>query len=453
MEYVKSFNLFGVEGKEIPCIIGKGKPTAATEGAVGCLYMNERNGDLYKCTAVDGGVHTWESITKTLEARVDELTAMRGDGGGMTFDHDATDVEFHIRSNGTYASIAGRLSDAQIDPGYTGAIKVDVPDAFRPFLGEIPIYSDDEKRISLVVKDGEPYNTYFEVYNKTDSLLYIPELYFDEVYALHNVFIPELSDMRVDDFGETHETAGSSVRHQFGILAEKIDEANAYADSKDNEVIDKLCPSFTESGIMVRCEPVEGYPLTVTAEEGATTITQRGKNLINYEDVIPRKNNKISFIKNGILWESGSYYFSFSCTIKAGDMVVFNCEDPSSSMLNAVLWDTVLNKECGKQSKIGEPFTATADANMIHVYKKDSKTEIETPIELTNLQLEYGSAATEYEPYQQPETFGVGEAVPALSGTNVLYADSGEITVTGKSDPVAIINKLTNAIISLGSNL
>ena len=45
--------------------------------------------------------------------------------------------------------------------------------------------------------------------------------------------------------------------------------------------VDKLCPSFTESGAIVTCEPVEGYPMTVTAEEGATTITRCGKNLFD----------------------------------------------------------------------------------------------------------------------------------------------------------------------------
>lgn len=45
------------------------------------------------------------------------------------------------------------------------------------------------------------------------------------------------------------------------------------------------------------------------------------------------------------------------------------------------------------------------------------------------------------------------QEVLALSGTNVLYSDTGNITVSGKADPASIIEKLTNAIIALGGNV
>lgn len=64
MNYVKNFNLFGVEAQQIPCAPNAGAPTSSTEGAIGCLYMNTDNGDIYKCTAVneadDGSkTYTW----------------------------------------------------------------------------------------------------------------------------------------------------------------------------------------------------------------------------------------------------------------------------------------------------------------------------------------------------------------------------------------------------------
>ena len=42
--------------------------------------------------------------------------------------------------------------------------------------------------------------------------------------------------------------------------------------------------------------------------------------------------------------------------------------------------------------------------------------------------------------------------INAFPGTNVLYCKDG-ITVTGRADPGAIINKLTNAIVALGANI
>lgn len=61
MNYVESFNLYGIDAKEIPCIKGSGAPTNVT-APVGCLYMNTGNGNLYKCTAVSNGVCAWERI-------------------------------------------------------------------------------------------------------------------------------------------------------------------------------------------------------------------------------------------------------------------------------------------------------------------------------------------------------------------------------------------------------
>lgn len=45
------------------------------------------------------------------------------------------------------------------------------------------------------------------------------------------------------------------------------------------------------------------------------------------------------------------------------------------------------------------------------------------------------------------------QEIHALSGENILYSDTGDTTVTGKADPGAIIEKLTNAIIALGGNV
>ena len=68
MNYVQSFDLFGVPAAQIPSITKSGAPTTTTEAAVGCLYMNTDNGDLYKCTAVSNGVYTWEKLDGTVKS-------------------------------------------------------------------------------------------------------------------------------------------------------------------------------------------------------------------------------------------------------------------------------------------------------------------------------------------------------------------------------------------------
>lgn len=65
-----------------------------------------------------------------------------------------------------------------------------------------------------------------------------------------------------------------------------------------------------------------------------------------------------------------------------------------------------------------------------------------------SVQIEAGNTATAYEPYTS-DTFAPGETVPALKGVNTLYADVGEVAVTGRSNPVAIINDLHTRLAAL----
>lgn len=89
MNYVNSFDLFGVPAKQIPATPGSGAPTTATEGAVGCLYMDTDTGNLYKCTAVADGVYTW-------------VEAGNGSGGGLS--DTAKTLLIAILRNGIYST-------------------------------------------------------------------------------------------------------------------------------------------------------------------------------------------------------------------------------------------------------------------------------------------------------------------------------------------------------------
>ncbi len=76
MDYVTHHNLLGVEAKEIPSITGKGTPTAETEGAVGCLYMDEDTGYMYKCVAASDGVYTWVAVIDVVQGPGDSETVV-----------------------------------------------------------------------------------------------------------------------------------------------------------------------------------------------------------------------------------------------------------------------------------------------------------------------------------------------------------------------------------------
>lgn len=66
------------------------------------------------------------------------------------------------------------------------------------------------------------------------------------------------------------------------------------------KIIDRFCPSFTESGSVISCEPVEGYPLNAVStlpvsDTGYTNITfeQLGKNLYNEDEYPLRKGHYV----------------------------------------------------------------------------------------------------------------------------------------------------------------
>ena len=63
MNYVKGFDLFGVKARQIPCLTGKGEPIESIALKIGLLYINEDNGDMYKCVKRNGeeGL-VWEMI-------------------------------------------------------------------------------------------------------------------------------------------------------------------------------------------------------------------------------------------------------------------------------------------------------------------------------------------------------------------------------------------------------
>lgn len=60
MNFVESLEIFHVAAKEIPCLTGKGAPTAQTEGAPGVLYMDTDTGGLYKCRGGSKNEYRWE---------------------------------------------------------------------------------------------------------------------------------------------------------------------------------------------------------------------------------------------------------------------------------------------------------------------------------------------------------------------------------------------------------
>lgn len=71
---------------------------------------------------------------------------------------------------------------------------------------------------------------------------------------------------------------GTTITTPLARTAVPDDSAVSKKPWSSKNTVDKLCPYFTESGDLVVCEPLEGYPLTVISyigQDGASKITLR----------------------------------------------------------------------------------------------------------------------------------------------------------------------------------
>lgn len=219
--------------------------------------------------------------------------------------------------------------------------------------------------------------------------------------------------------------------------------------------VDMLCPAIEENGNVVVCEPVEGYPLTVTANEGATKIIRCGKNLFNFKGEV----KQIQYTSDGDIITR----WGFEVKLPAGTYTL-HAEKVTSSTADRWIYGCVtdangnVKQDCHLlvAQKFYNKTVTLVEGDKILIYNGTSNaTQSTTTNILTkyfDIQVEKGSAATAYEPYCGGE-FAVGAEIPAISGVNYLYADSGEIEVNGRADVKAIIEKLTNAIISAGGKV
>lgn len=95
--YHDSYELFGIESKQIPCDTGEGAPTTATVGAVGCFYMDTLPGDVYKCVSAVDGVYVWERMGEGVDTLIAEFDLKISETSGilrLTQPDTSTQVEY-----------------------------------------------------------------------------------------------------------------------------------------------------------------------------------------------------------------------------------------------------------------------------------------------------------------------------------------------------------------------
>ena len=250
-------------------------------------------------------------------------------------------------------------------------------------------------------------------------------------------------------------------------------DTNAYLEGRFDGIIDKLCPTFEETGLVVQCEPVEGTLLKGTfADGGLISITVCGKNLYDKDTYPLLTNGKYqgwAHRDSGILVSSENFRRTSFIPVAhlAGQTINLN-HAPTSGNSGMVFYSSLPDIEgdypnTADNESLKAAFCGGGRGSNITVPDNAQYMIFSVPVEnaTKDLQIEIGSAATDYEPYWERKAIDWDSAVVmANKGINtvVCYAAKNgalpaEITVTGKADPVAIIDKLTNAVLSLGGNI
>lgn len=245
---------------------------------------------------------------------------------------------------------------------------------------------------------------------------------------------------------------------RFDTLLEAL-EKNTVDDTKiganpwsSKNTVDKLCPSFTESGGVVICEPVEGYPLevisTINAKDDGSvwesiTLTQCGKNIFNggaYKYMGGGTYGKATW-NNGVLNVYG-YMASVYLTAKPSTTYSISYKSTRTGTAGGGVYVQVRTASgslsgllTGKQDTLNGSFkfTTRADTSEIQIiFYGGGGTSVTTEADYWDIQLEIADAPTSYEPY-------IGQTLTAnLSGhpvsegsydwiTGVLIDDSGEM--------------------------
>lgn len=136
--------------------------------------------------------------------------------------------------------------------------------------------------------------------------------------------------------------------------------------------------------------PISGYD--------GVTVTRCGKNLADYTKAQPWNDSQtVEIIPNGVKW-SGNYYFQIPITgLPKASTVVCTYTSEVAGKWRIEYSDKTLTL----QSKNGVPITLEPNKSVksLYIYSSTSE-EVVTDAIFTNIQLEFGSTPTSYEPYQ-----------------------------------------------------
>lgn len=252
------------------------------------------------------------------------------------------------------------------------------------------------------------------------------------------------------DTGEKGEKGDKGDQGEPGIV--NINDSAIGLDAwSSKNIVDRLCPAICENGSVVQCNPVAGYPLEVTVRsDEPAVLTVCGKNLYN-KDIYPLVSGKM------IRYASGTYVESVKFSATETYIPVAHLRGAVLSIRNAPF--TTEGSTNGGAAFYDENKVYISGSNGAQLTVPDNAAFIRFSVNTNyaaEAQIELGTAVTDYEAYRGIQQAGTSH-ITALEGSNTLFAYAGTqavpLAVTGKADPIVIIEKLTNAVLALGVNI
>jgi hypothetical protein len=251
-------------------------------------------------------------------------------------------------------------------------------------------------------------------------------------------------------------------------------DTNAYLEGRFAGIettIDNLCPSFTESGAVVTCEPVEGYPLQVVSgivpkQSGSGTPSPENIRPISGHDVVKLTHSGDTFTRElGQTIYGGSFHWG-SGTLTNG-WYLLNVKDLAGNRfslagdyVNIPFYQDVPAADANNRQLSICSHLSYGSATGNNVFWLDSTgTGLRLKVDGVTTKEAYMQWVEENEPMvaYPLATTTTSQLTPqefkALAGANTIYSDTGDTTVTGKANPAAEIEKLKNAILAMGGNV
>lgn len=257
-----------------------------------------------------------------------------------------------------------------------------------------------------------------------------------------------------------------SIADKLTAIAENTPKVFDAGYKKAKEV---FCPPINETGKVVQCCPIDGEPLVITPEFaiGANSVVAIcGKNLYD-KTAYPLDTNGYPYgsesTSKGMFATSQNYRRTGFIPVAhlAGQTIVLshcpNATNPGMAFYTRI--PSISNADdckaacCGGTT--GASIQVPADAvYMVFCVKAADKD--------ADVQIELGSMTTGYEPYvEQKRNLVYPDAtsteVDPFKGINTIFAytehEADTVTVTGRTDPNAEIERLTNMLTAMGGNM